>query len=71
MLQWYDAKGQASEPSDSEGDEIRLPTKKITLTVSTSMILVTCTPIIKRAHQYVQQSRDVFIDATSSFDCRD
>ena len=33
------------------------------------MILAICTPIMRRAHQYVQQSRDVvFVDATSSFD---
>ena len=43
--------------------------KKIPSTVSTPMILAICTPIMKRTHQYVQQSRDVvFIDATSSFD---
>ena len=72
LLQWYDAKGQASEASDSdsEGDEIGPPTKKkkITSMVATLMILAICTPIMKRAHQYIQQSRDiVFIDATSSF----
>ena len=70
VLQWYYAcKGQASEVSDSDGDEVGPPTKKkkLTSTVSTPMILAICTPIMRRAHQYVQQSRDVvFIDATSS-----
>ena len=33
------------------------------------MILAICTPIMRRTHQYVQQSRDVvFIEATSFFD---
>ncbi len=33
------------------------------------MILALCSPIMKRAHEHVQQSRDVvFVDATSSFD---
>ena len=41
----------------------------MTSTNSTPMILAICTPIMRRAHQHVQQSRDVvFIDATSSFD---
>ena len=72
VLQWYDAcKGQVSEASDSDGEEVEPPTKKrkITSANSTPMILAICTPIMRRAHQYVQQSRDVvFIDATSSFD---
>ena len=43
--------------------------KKLTSTVSSPMILAICTPIMRRAHQYVQQSIDVvFVDATSSFD---
>ena len=74
VLQWYDAcKEQISEASDSDsdGDEIGPPIKirKTNSTGSTPMILAICTPIMRRAHQHVQQSRDiVFIDATSSFD---
>ena len=72
VLQWYDAgQGQASETSDSDGEDLEPQTKKkkITSANSTPMILAICTPIMRRAHQYVQQSRDVvFIDATSSFD---
>ena len=72
MLQWYDAgKGQTSEVSDSDNEEVEPPTKKIKIASanSTPMILAICTPIMRRAHQFIQQSRDVvFIDATSSFD---
>ena len=72
VLQWYDAgKGQASEVSESDNEEVKPPTKKAKLASanSTPMILAICTPIMRRAHQYVQQSRDVvFMDATSSFD---
>ena len=72
VLQWYDAgTGQTSEVSESDNEEVEPPTKKKKLTSanSTPMILAICTPIMRRAHQHVQQSRDVvFIDATSSFD---
>ena len=74
MLQWYDA-GQDQAASDgSKDEEVKPPKKKKkkrekTAMNSTPMILALCTPIMKQAHQYVQQSRDVvFIDATSSFD---
>ena len=67
VLQWYDAgKGQTSEVSVIVRKLSHQQKKKITSANSTPMILA---PIVRRAHQYVQQSRDVaFIDATSSFD---
>ena len=72
MLQWYDAgKEQTSEVSDSDNEEVEPPTKKTKIASAncTPMILAICTPIMRRAHQFIQQSRDVvFIDATSSFD---
>ena len=81
MLQWYDAGqdqaagGDCSDSCESE-DELRPPKKKKkkkkcerNAPNSTPMILALCTPIMRLAHEHVQQSRDVvFIDATSSFD---
>ena len=72
MLQWYDSgKEETTEVSGSKEEDTGPPRqkKKMTSTNSTPMILAMCTPIMRRAHQYVQQSRDVvFLDATSSFD---
>ena len=75
VLQWYDAGKDdqaASDGLDSE-EELMPPKKKKksqkTATSVTPMILALCTPIMRRAHEHVQQSRDVvFVDATSSFD---
>lgn len=73
LLQWYESIKQeqaSAEFSSDEDDEMKPMTKKGKNETSKSpMILVLCTPIMRRAHLYVQQSRDiVFLDATSSFD---
>ena len=74
ILQWFETGDQEQETTGSEDDDIKPMSQnkkktKLTETSSTPMILTICTPIMRRAHLYVQQSRDiVFLDATSSFD---
>ncbi len=72
VLQWYDAgQDQAfSDDSCDTEDELKpSKKKKKKQRCNTPMILALCSPIMKRAHEHVQQSRDVvFVDATSSFD---
>ena len=68
ILQCYDT-GEVESSNISDNEEDTPPPKKKKKIKSTPMILALCTPIMRRAHQYVQQSRDVvFLDATSSFD---
>lgn len=75
VLQWYDAGPEhaASDAFDSEEEEEVKPPKKKRKKEkkATPMILALCTPIMNRAHEYVQQSRGVvFIDVTYMFDVR-
>lgn len=70
VLQWYDF---AVQSSDDESEEVKPKQKKKKKDQKekqvSPMILALCTPIMRRAHLHVQQSRDiVFLDATSSFD---
>ena len=69
LLQWYDA-GADDEESESDAEDSEPPKKKRKKAVnSTPLILALCTPLMSRAHQFVQQSSDiVFCDATSSLD---
>ena len=75
VLQWYDA-GQdqafTDDSCDTDEDELKLSKKKKAKKqrkYNTPMVLALCSPIMKRAHEHVQQSRDIaFVDATSSFD---
>ena len=75
VLQWYDA-GQdqafTDDSCDTDVDELKLSKKKKAKKqrkYNTPMVLALCSPIMKRAHEHVQQSRDIaFVDATSSFD---
>ena len=69
LLQWYDA-GADDEELESDTEDLEPPRKKKKKDMDTTpLILALCSPLMSRAHQFVQQSGDiVFCDATSSLD---
>ena len=58
VIQLYDT-GQdqafTDDRSDTEEDELKLSKKKKQRKYNTPMILALCSPIMKRAHEHVQQ----------------
>jgi hypothetical protein len=71
LLQWFE-KGRNEFDNDSESDtEKSIPTKKRKKRELSSkpLILVLCTPLMRRAHSEIQQASEVvFCDSTASLD---
>lgn len=69
LLQWYEGSDSCDESGKSDDEVLTKAKRKKRKTSQKPLILAIVTPLMARAHQYIQQGSEiVFYDSTASLD---